>query len=58
MGSYTAIIRCKKCGRELARVEAYHEPDPLIFVPQDIRMDEYGLDSIFCQVCLNKRLEV
>ena len=53
MSSYTAIIRCKKCNRELARIEAYHEPKSDWFVPQNITEQEFGLESMFCQACLN-----
>ena len=54
MGSHTAIITCKKCGKILATINAYHEPKPNMFVPQDILMEEFGISSRFCQNCLNK----
>lgn len=57
MSAYTAIIRCKTCGKELARIEAYHEAKPDVFVPQDIMEQEFGLPDIFCQDCLNKQPE-
>lgn len=53
MSDYTAIIRCEKCGKELAKINAYHEPRPDIFVPQDIALWQYGLPDRFCQDCLN-----
>lgn len=53
MSSYTAIIKCKKCGKVLAKINAYHEPRPNRFVPQDIMTEEFGLSSMFCQDCLN-----
>ena len=55
MSSYTAIIRCKKCNRELARIEAYHEPKSDWFVPQDFVTEEFGISSSYCQDCLNGR---
>ena len=58
MSSYTAIIHCEKCGRELASIEAYHEPDPLMFVPQDIMTQDFKISSMFCQDCLNERIRV
>ncbi len=56
MSSYTAIIHCKKCGKELAKVHAYHDR-PDFFVPQDILQEDFGIDSKFCQDCLNGRSE-
>lgn len=53
MSSYTAIIKCKKCGRVLAEINAYHEPRANWFVPQDIMTEEFGLSSMYCQDCLN-----
>lgn len=53
MSSYTAIIKCKKCGKVLAEINAHHEQKPDWFVPQDIMEQEFGLESIFCQECLN-----
>lgn len=53
MSSYTAVIKCCKCGRELATVNAYH--DGAGFYPQDIFSKEYTLPSEFCQECLNGR---
>ena len=55
MSSYKAIIRCDKCGKVLAEIEAYHEPSPDLFVPQDIALWQYGLPDRFCQDCLNKK---
>lgn len=55
MSSYTALIKCKECGRVLAEIKAYHEPRPDWFVPQDIETNEFGLSSIYCQDCLNGR---
>lgn len=55
MGSYTAFIRCKKCKKILAKINAYHEPKPGWFVPQDIVTEEFGLSSMYCQECLNGR---
>lgn len=54
MSSYTAIIRCKKCNKELAEIHAYHDRTDC-FVPQDLITREFGLDSMFCQDCLNGR---
>lgn len=53
MSSYTAIIKCEKCGKVLAEINAYHEPRPDWFVTQDIMTEEFGLSSIYCQDCLN-----
>jgi hypothetical protein len=53
MSSYTAIIKCKKCGKVLARINAHHEPGPNRFCPQDIMTEEFGLSSMFCHDCLN-----
>ena len=53
MGSYTAIIKCKKCRKVLAEINAYHEPRPDCFVPQDIMTEEFGLSEMYCQKCLN-----
>lgn len=53
MSSYTAIIKCKKCGKVLAEINAYHEPRADWFVPQDIMTEEFGLSSMYCQDCLN-----
>lgn len=55
MGSYTAFIKCKNCGKVLAKINAYHEPRPNWFVPQDFVTEEFGLPSIYCQDCLNGR---
>ena len=55
MSSYTAIIHCDKCGRELATINAYHEPRADWFVPQDIMSKDLKISSIFCQDCLNGR---
>ena len=57
MSDYTAIIHCEKCHRELAKIRAYHVPDPLRFVPQDIMTEKYALNSMFCQNCLNGKSE-
>lgn len=57
MSSYTAIIKCNKCGRELAKIKAYHN-EAGMFVPQDIWEQEYKLSSIFCQECLNGRSKI
>lgn len=54
MSSYTAIIHCNKCGKELAKIHAYHDR-PDFFVPQDILQEDLGIDSKFCQDCLNGR---
>ena len=53
MSSHTALIKCEKCGKVLARIEAYHEPNINRFVPQDIMTEEFGLSSMYCQNCLN-----
>lgn len=53
MSSYTAIIKCKVCGKVLAEITACHKPRPNWFVPQDIMTEEFGLSSIYCQNCLN-----
>lgn len=53
MSSYTAIIKCKKCGKVLAEINSYHKPRENWFVPQDIMTEEFGLSSIYCQDCLN-----
>ena len=53
MSSYTAIIKCKKCGKVLAKIKAYHEPNINRFCPQDIMTEEFSLSSMFCQGCLN-----
>ena len=55
MSSYTAIIKCKKCGKVLAEINAHHEPKPDWFVQQDIMSQEFGLPDMFCQDCLNGR---
>ena len=55
MSSYTAIIKCKKCRKVLAEINAYHEPKPDTFVPQDIVEEEFGLPAMYCQECLNGR---
>ncbi len=57
MSNYTAIIKCKKCGKVLAEINAYHEPKANWFVPQDIMTQEFGLSSMFCQECLNGNTE-
>lgn len=53
MSSYTAIIKCKDCGKVLAEINAYHKPRANWFVPQDIISEEFGLSSMYCQDCLN-----
>ena len=53
MSSYTAIICCEKCGKELSKIEAYHKPKSDWFVPQDIMEQKFALPSMFCQDCLN-----
>jgi len=55
MSSYTAVIRCKECGKVLAEINAYHEPKADWWVPQDFVTEEFGLSSIYCQDCLNGR---
>ena len=55
MSSYTAIIKCKKCGKVLAEINAYHDR-PGFFVPQDIMAEEFGLSERYCQKCLNEGL--
>lgn len=57
MSNYIAIIKCKKCGKVLAEINAYHEPKANWFVPQDIMTQEFGLSSMFCQDCLNGNTE-
>lgn len=52
MSSYIARITCKKCGKELAKIEAYHDK-PDMFYPQDIHDDEFRLPCEYCQDCLN-----
>ena len=54
MGSYTAIIKCAKCGRVLTEINSYHEPEPDVFVTQDIVAREFELSELFCQYCLNQ----
>ena len=56
MSSYTAIIKCKQCGKELATIHAYHD-EAGMFVPQDIMSKEFTISSMFCQDCLNGRSE-
>ncbi len=56
MSSYTAIIKCKKCGKVLAKINAHHE-STTHFVPQDIMSEEFGLPSMYCQDCLNGNTE-
>jgi len=58
MSAYTAEIYCEKCGKLLAKIEAYHEPQRGVFVPQDIMDKRYRIPSIFCQDCLNGKEEV
>lgn len=58
MSSYTAIIKCKECGKVLAEINAYHEPRPDWLIPQDIFEEEFGLPSIYCQDCLNKTVNL
>ena len=48
MSSYTAMIHCNKCGKELAKIHAYHDR-PDFFAPQDISQEDFGIDSKFCQ---------
>lgn len=55
MSSYTAIIHCDKCGKELATIRAKHEPRADWFVPQDITEEHFKFYSKFCQDCLNGR---
>ena len=55
MSSYTAIIKCKACGKVLAEINAHHESKPNWFVPQDIVTEEFGLSPIYCQDCLDGR---
>lgn len=56
MSSYTAIIKCEKCGKILAEINAHHDGNrPDWFVPQDIMSQDFKLDSVFCQDCLNGR---
>ena len=57
MSSYTAVIHCEKCGKELATIKAYHEPKANWFVPQDIEQRDFKISSMFCQDCLNGRSE-
>lgn len=52
MSEYTAIIKCDKCGKVLAEINAYHNR-PDMFVPQDIALWQYGLPARFCMDCLN-----
>lgn len=53
MSSYVAVIKCEKCGKELARIVASHEDKPDHFVPQDIHEHCFELISMFCNDCLN-----
>ena len=55
MSSYSAVIKCKECGKVLAEIKAYHEPRADWFVPQDIETEEFGLPARYCQDCLNGR---
>lgn len=55
MSSYTAVIKCKKCGKVLAEINAHHEPKADWFVPQDIVTEGFWLPSMYCQDCLNGR---
>lgn len=55
MSQYTAELYCEKCGKLLAKIEAYHEPQYGVFVPQDIMEKKYRMPSMFCQDCLNGR---
>lgn len=55
MSRYTAEIYCEKCEKLLAKIEAYHEPQYGVFVPQDIMEKKYRMPSMFCQDCLNGR---
>lgn len=57
MSAYTAEIYCEKCGKLLAKIEAYHEPQYGVFVPQDIMVKQYRMPSMFCQKCLNRMEE-
>lgn len=57
MSSYTAIIKCGKCGKVLAKINAHHE-STTHFVPQDIMTEEYSLSSMYCQDCLNGITEI
>lgn len=52
MSNYTAIIVCDNCGKELAKINAYHNR-PDMFVPQDIMERDFKISSMFCQDCLN-----
>lgn len=60
MSKYIAVIYCKKCMKELARIEAVDpepkEPkEPDVFVPQMAEMlNEYSIPDMFCQECVNK----
>ncbi len=55
MSQYTAELYCEKCGKLLAKIEAYNEPQYGVFVPQDIMEKKYRMPSVFCQDCLNGR---
>ena len=55
MSEYIAEIYCQKCGKLLTKIEAYHEPQFGVFVPQDIMEKKYRIPSLFCQDCLNDR---
>ena len=55
MSAYTANFYCEKCEKLLTKIEAYHEPQYGVFVPQDIMEKNYKIPSIFCQDCLNGR---
>ena len=53
MSSYTAIIKCKVCGKVLAEIKTNHKPRPDWFVPQDIVTEEFALSPLYCQDCLD-----
>lgn len=55
MSKYTAKLYCERCGKLLAEVNAHHEPQYGVFVPQDIVEKTFNMPSIFCQDCLNNR---
>ena len=55
MSAYTAEIYCAKCGKLLTKIEAYHEPQHGVFVPQDFMIKQFRINSMFCQDCLNDR---
>lgn len=57
MSSYTAIIRCEKCGEVLATIKSAHHGRADIFVPQDIHEVTIDAEWIYCDNCLNEEVK-